>query len=91
MLFIFCLFVLRRSGLRHDLSAGYRERDVLFREISVVSHRHRGLRLRAGHVHIRAISRFPGDRLRLAGHRRRDRRPGVVVHVVWHAIPAADN
>lgn len=80
----------RRSGLRYDLSAGHRERDVLLREVPIAGHGHRRLRFRPGHVHFRAVRRFPGVRLRLAGHDRRDRRPGVAVHAVRYAVPAAD-
>lgn len=81
--------MLRRSRFRHDLPAGHRERHVLLREVPVAGHRHRGLRLRAGHVHLLAARRLPDHQLRLAGHRRRDRRPGVHVHAVRHAVPAA--
>lgn len=62
---------------------------MLLREVPVAGHRHRGVRLRAGHVHLLAARRVPGDQLRVAHHRGRHRRPGVPVHAVRHAVPAA--
>lgn len=62
---------------------------MLLREVPVAGHRHRGVRLRAGHVHLLAARQLPGDQLRLADHRGRHRRSGVAVHDVRHAFPTA--
>lgn len=84
------MMCVRRSGLRHDLSASHRERDVLLRQVPVAGHRDRRVRFRTGHVHLLAAGRSPGEGLRLEGHRRRHIWPGDAVHGVRHAVPAAD-
>ncbi|KAE9533341.1 hypothetical protein AGLY_009244 [Aphis glycines] len=90
MMILNAMTCVRRSGLRHDLSASHRERDVLLRQVPVAGHRDRSVRFRTGHVHLLAAGRSPGEGPRLEGHRGRHIRPGDAVHAIRHAVPAAD-
>lgn len=84
------MICVRRSGLRHDLSASHRKRDVLLRQVPVASHRHRRVRFWTGHVHLLAAGRSPCEGVRLEGHCGRHIWSGDVVHGIRYAVPAAD-